>query len=237
MKVLLSVILILLAAAPALASQKLVLTMPQAEPSYIAFDLLKAAYAKLDIELESWRLPSGRSLEESNSGASDGEVDRIFEVGDTYTNLIRIPQPVTHVEYVAFVCQDDLLIHDINSIGQYRVGILRGFKYAENATAHMDNVYRAESWDKLFTLLSDGRVDVAFAPRRALPMKSRPGWECIRAHEPPLAQVPLYHYLNKKHTDLVPRITTVLRAMFASGEAEIVYKKAQEERRQREFKR
>lgn len=46
----------------------------------------------------------------------------------------------------------------------------------------------------------------------------------ITVLEPPLATIPLYPYLHKKHQALVPQIAEVLRKMEARGQIEAIRK-------------
>jgi polar amino acid transport system substrate-binding protein len=67
-------------------------------------------------------------------------------------------------------------------------------------------------------LLKNRRVDVALAEYfDILPTLSRLGLGEVRILSRPMASNPMYHYLNRRHADLVPRIDAVLRDMAAQG--------------------
>ena len=51
----------------------------------------------------------------------------------------------------------------------------------------------------------------------------------MRVLEPPLAEVPLYHYLNKKHEALLPSLVAVLRKMEKEGTIRAIAKRVADE--------
>jgi polar amino acid transport system substrate-binding protein len=50
-----------------------------------------------------------------------------------------------------------------------------------------------------------------------LPTLGKVGMGNVRVLCEPMASNPMYHYLHKRHADLVPRIDAVLRDMVAEG--------------------
>lgn len=220
-------LLSLFIASPALAGKTLTFNIPTEEPEFINYVVLKAAYANLGITAKIHRLPAQRSLIESDAGNSDGEVGRIREVGDQYYNLIRVLYPIGKIEYVAFVADESLTFSNVSDLRPYKIGILNGFKFAERATATMPDVYRGASWDNLFDLLQSNRLDVVFAPKRALLTQwNRSVYKEIKPPSQVLATDYLYHYLHERHSRLAPEISKQLEAITVSGEADRLREKA-----------
>lgn len=224
--ILLSTLLIL----PAHAGQELTIAVPESEPAYFAFAVLKEAYARIGIKASMRRLPAPRCLVESNGGTLDGEADRTLAIEDQYNNLIRVPTSFVSVLNMAFTCRSYLDISSVEDISQYRVGILNGFKVAEEYTHGFPNLYKGDSWSKLLSLLEQNRLDIVIAPKEILSAaRTSEVKECVRMLEPPLIVTPLYHYLNKKHAALVPQIDSVLKEMVVNGEIEAIKKAAREQ--------
>lgn len=237
MRFLLTAILLVTLALPVHAGKSLTFTMPIVEPDYYAFSVLKAAYAKLDIEVHTKRLPAWRSLLEASEGKSDGEVNRIAAIESNHPNLIRIPIPINKLESMAYTCDPDITVNGWKSLARYRIGIRNGFRYAEIGTLGMPHVYKSDTWTKLFELLVSGRVDVVVAVKEAsfIPSKSALG-ACIKTVGPPLASIPLYHYIHKRHEDLVPGITLVLKEMLENGEVQRIRAKGKKAFWEKRFK-
>lgn len=200
--------------------------LPEGEPVYINFVVLEKAYSRLGIVIKAKYFPADRSLEESNAGRVDGEVGRIRAVADLYPNLIRVPDPVGEIVYVAFVKAADKKNVTLKEIKNLQVGIMQGFKAAEEITEGWEGVYSSRSWDNLLDQLVSNRLDVVLAPQRI---------ECFQGERmkrdgievgPVLATIPLYHYLHSKHAYLVPAISEQLKEMKASGEGDALRQRA-----------
>lgn len=179
--------------------------------------ILQEAYASMGVEIDVLRYPGLRSLKSANQGIVDGELSRFKAFQNDYPNLVPVPVPVNHLSGTAFTKIEGLQLRGWESLRGYSVGFTRGMKFAEQATAGMP-VVRVNSHKQLFQLLDKGRIDVAINPLvNGLGIIEQLGLEGIRALEPPLVHIDLYHFLHKRHTDLVPRVTDTIRAMRASG--------------------
>lgn len=227
MRALLSCILVLLLAAPALAGETLVLSYGGTSLSLGSLRVLKTAYARLGVEVRGKLLPAARALQMAEEGLVDGEVNRIAAIEKQYPHLIRIDVPINMVEGVILTCGDtpegmgpDLGM-TLDDVRARRVGIKIGNRYAEIIADGLHQVTRLPDENKLLSLLLAGRLDALLVDRAwAESVAARPGMECLHISLPPLVVTPLYHYLNDRHADLAPRITGMLRAMRDSGEIE-----------------
>lgn len=180
------------------------------------------AYAKLGIDTESKQLPAARSLFMADSGQTDGEVNRTADIETEHPNLVRIEVPVNWLEAVALSCNKTVKA-DLDSISRMRVGIKIGNLYAERLTQKMPAVVKLADETRLLDLLLANRLDVLIINRTlALSLKREPRYNCLTINDPPLLSVPLYHYLHKRHADIVPDITRVLREMHDSGESKAI---------------
>ncbi|HEY9080468.1 transporter substrate-binding domain-containing protein [Magnetovibrio sp.] len=189
----------------------------------IAADFIVEAYKRIGRNVEFVDLPNRRSLMLANEGDCDAETIRIADMGKTYPNLIAVPVIVTELQAVAFMGHDDKtdhsLINDWKDIQGLETAIINGEIYAERNTANM-SVSKVRTYTQLFTMLEQGRIDVAIGIRRVgLVERSRnfPN-ASFHVHGAPLLRAPMYHYIHRKNTHLLRPLTEVLNAMRASGE-------------------
>lgn len=213
------VISFLLAAIPVLAGKTLNFALPDDEVDHVSLAVLQAAYDRLNIRVTGELMPAGRALAESDVGRTDGEVNRIAAIEQEHANLIRVDVPINFLDGVAYTCNPSLTVKDWDDLHDLRIGVRLGIRFAEQATRGMPNVTYANDYDKLFDLLVLHRLDVVISSRQVGYSQSRrPGCEKLRSLEPPLESLPLYHYLHKRHAELVPAITRILQQMTDSGE-------------------
>lgn len=223
MKQICAFIFILMLAVPVRAEKQLNLVMTSAPPIFRSAEVLKVAYAKIGIQLNITQLPAKRAMEELLTGTIDGDVARIEGLDTHNSQIIQIKVPVNTIEGIALTCNNAIRIQKKEDLKGRRVGIHTGIRFAEELTKGM-NPTRAKSWHKLFELLYAERIDVVIAFRgveegQVLNSKS----QCLHINEPPLDTHNVYHYLNKRHLDIVPVITLILQEMQDSGEmAEIL---------------
>ena len=184
--------------------------------------IIRDAYQKLGIAIVFKTLPGERSLQLSNEGIIDGELVRIAGIDKVYTNLIRIPVSHVTAEQMAFGRDTTIVIEGWQSLAPYKFAFHRGYKVAEKNTEHM-NRYLTRTDEAAFRMVASGRMDLALANRftgeKIIHDLNLTNVVMLR---PPVAVDPLFHYLNKKHAELVPQITAVLRRMEADGEIKAI---------------
>ena len=189
--------------------------------------IVKAAYKKLGIPVKFSISPSKRALKESSEGRADGEVHRIFEIGDEYPKLLRVPTPINYIESSVFSKIYDFKITDCTALHGYRIGIIRGVKHAELCTQGMERVFVGDKLDIVMRMLNADRIDLLITARiNGLLMVKNLGLEGIKPLSPPLSRLWAYHYLNERHKGLVPTIDAVFKEMQESGELESLRKEA-----------
>ncbi|MEZ7198534.1 substrate-binding periplasmic protein [Pseudodesulfovibrio karagichevae] len=182
--------------------------------------ILSEAYARLGYEIELQGYPAERALLLANDGLVDGEAGRVSVVEKSYPNLIRVPTPI-YINRIAILTTDkDTDIDPAKGWGQFanrRTCIRNGYKFLESRVKG-ENRHMVSSYEKMIGLLRNKRVEVCFAEFfDILPALGKVGMGGVRMLCEPMAVNPMYHYLNKRHADLVPRIDAVLRDMAAEG--------------------
>ncbi|WP_028974830.1 substrate-binding periplasmic protein [Spirochaeta cellobiosiphila] len=200
-----------------IAQSSINLSSIESQTNALSEIILEEAYTKLGIELTFTILPPERALASSNSGATDGEVHRIKGTEKSYPNLVMVPVPINSVEGLAITKNLDLTITGWESIRPYKIGIRRGIKYIENGTKGMDVEFNTTDEALLQKLIAD-RIQVAVESRLdIISILKSPKYSQLQILEPPLQSIKLYHFLNKKHSSLIPQITKVLEEMEKSG--------------------
>lgn len=205
---------------PGLADETLTLaTREKALTNRFAEQVLTLAYERLDIKVEYIRFPGARSVLEADKGNADGEVARLEKVLDRYKNLLIIPVPIFHSELTAYVHADSETIDASSwqSLKQYTVATVRGFKLVENSLAGSGLVSVPTSANAI-KMLDKKRVDAVVLNRvlAQLAIKET-GVKRVKEILPPLERLPVFHFLNKKNAGLVPRLSAVLKEMQQNG--------------------
>ena len=180
--------------------------------------ILREAYRRLGVSAEIEKFPAERALRLANAGKVDGDVQRIDGLSRKYPNLLQITPAINFIEGAAFSAEKKFAVSGWTSLKPYRIGIIRGIKFAEAGTTGM-NRYTAGDYGELFRMLARGRVDVVIAP--SLNGHYQIEWmrlKEIEELEPPLKRFPLFHYLHRKHEVLANRLGEMFMQMRDTGE-------------------
>lgn len=186
--------------------------------------ILKEAYGQLGIQLEFVTFPSERSLVNSDEGRIDGELVRIKGLEAKYHSLLMVPVSHIKAEQMAFALDKNIGINGWDSIRNYRIAFQRGYKAAEAGTRGMDNITLTVNTSQAIDMLIYKRVDIVVANRFTglKELADRPGNSVVML-TPALQEDLLYHYLNSRHKDLLPKITEILTRMKEEGHFKRIY--------------
>eukprot|EP00828_Plagiopyla_frontata_P031207 TRINITY_DN41046_c0_g1_i2.p2 TRINITY_DN41046_c0_g1~~TRINITY_DN41046_c0_g1_i2.p2 ORF type:complete len:275 (-),score=55.36 TRINITY_DN41046_c0_g1_i2:97-921(-) len=193
--------------------------------------ILTEAYGRIGYDVRVEGVPAERALVMSDQGVVDGEAARVPVIEAVCPNLIRVPTPLYMNRVVVFSRIGDIGLSDgWEGLYPYRVGVVRGYKFVDKMTASMNRVV-APDYENLFSMLENGRLDIVVTEYfEALPALKELQPHNVRILLPPLAYNPMYHYLHKRHADLVPRIDKVLREMRREGRMEALQREIEQER-------
>ncbi|WP_420411483.1 hypothetical protein [Roseibium sp.] len=189
-----------------------------------ALELLQRAYSVLGISFSVVYLTPHRSIQEVENGAADGELLRIKQIGDHFTEIIRVNVPVISLPIYAYASDEEMTSLTLGEMKDVRVGYVAGAKFAEEMTADLPNVTTVETPEVLFNMLQRQRLDIAIAAEN-------PGDRLLKtaAHGPVykgdnhLRLIDFYHYLNRRHAALVPRLERALAEIIYGGANAEVY--------------
>jgi len=206
---------------PVVAQTRLVLvTPPNTIDTVISEVITRKAYKRIGIQVEIRKYPGERALRLANSGKVDGEVQRINGISASYTDLIQVHPAINYIEGTVFSLQKKFTISGWDSLKPYRIGYIRGIKFAEQNTKNMDSL-AVSDYTRLFEMLRKERFEIIVSPRiNGLYQLKQQGIENILELKPAIMRFDLFHYLHKKHANLVPKISAVFAEMAKSGELE-----------------
>ncbi|MDC0335767.1 transporter substrate-binding domain-containing protein [Pseudodesulfovibrio sp.] len=161
--------------------------------------------------------PNARSLVSVNEGELDGEINRIAGMENTYSNLVRVPEPNMQMHFVAFA-KKDFPISDWESLRILKVGIVNGWKILERNTQGFPSVTHVMNEEQLFQMLEMDRLDVVlYSKLSGYEKLEAMGYDDIYHLEPPLSSRDMFMYLHKDHKDFVKPIAEALREMKRDG--------------------
>jgi polar amino acid transport system substrate-binding protein len=182
-------------------------------------DLLYAElFRRVGLQVEIQKQSAERGLLNANSGIDDGDVSRVLGIDQTYTNLVRVPEPVMFYQMVVFSKKPNFTVAGPDSLKPYDVGILTGWKILERTIVGARSLIRVETGAQLFSMLEQGRIDVAVIEKlEGLHFLKTMGIADVRVLEPAYVEGDWYLYLHRKHAALAPRLAEELRKMKRDG--------------------
>jgi len=187
-----------------------------------ASDLITLLYSRLGIETSFTIIPAKRALEMSSKGKTDGEIFRIWAVGDRFNTLIRVPTPIMTLSGYAYSNKEGLTVNSVADLGEAsRIGIVRGIVWAEKLIEGRHGVVRVNSSKELVLRLANGSVDVVLANNTTLETEQKK--QNIKAKfykGNALNILNVYHYLNRKHQHLVDGVDREIKKLIANNEIE-----------------
>jgi polar amino acid transport system substrate-binding protein len=182
-----------------------------------AWLVAQAALKRAGVAAVAREVPAERGLALANSGATDGDVGRILEVGQAFPALVRVPEPVYHYATQAFAYRRIDMAGGWQALRPYSVCVRRGIQLFRLRTEGMRRQLLDDE-QSVLRMLRSGGCEVALLDR------INPQVAAALAADPPLLLLtpdleltPLYLYLHKRHASLVPRVAEMLRQMRLDG--------------------
>lgn len=189
--------------------------------------VLKEAYRRIGYGVVFDDLPAIRALEWANDGITDGDAARIVGTEKAYPHLIPVVTPVLYFRGQAFAKKTVKKISTWDDLADFRIGIVRGIRYAEMGTEGMEP-FPANGMTHLFSLLDNDRIDVAVAVLAAGRVEIEKHFKNrgIYPVGTPLFAAPLYHFVHASRRDLVDPLNRVLLSMTKNGDLERLWEQA-----------
>jgi polar amino acid transport system substrate-binding protein len=186
----------------------------QRPSAMMAQRVLTQAYKQLDVTVSFEELPNQRARALQESNVLDGVDYRIMDspVGD----LQKVSISVGYEDLVAYSNGKRFKLEGYKSLQPYTIGYLSGAKVFEERLQGME-VDTAPNLESLFRKLDAGRTDIVIDSRSSYCKVSKLGLHNIVMLEPSLERLPAYHWVSKRHKDLIPRLEAVLKKMAQDG--------------------
>lgn len=186
--------------------------------------LVAAVFREVGVEAEvQVYAASERSLLNANEGIDDGQALRVAGLEKSYPNLIQVPEPVIMNDFVAMSVKQRFATPNWDALQPYTVSYIIGWKVFENNVPLVMARTLVRETDQMFTLLARERVDVVLHERWQGLAQARALGLQVRVMDPPLARMPMYMYLHKKHAALVPRVAQALARLKQNGAYERIH--------------
>ena len=182
-------------------------------------ELSQEAFRRAGLAIKLVSLPSERSLQSANAGEVDGEGLRVAGLSSQYANLVQVPERYISVSFVAFA-KDAMINLDTgwDALKSQRVAFITGWKMFEANAAAARVVNKVDKPEQMFRMLDSGRVDLALYTRTdGIALVRSMGLSSIAPLSPPLKEVDMYLYRNKKHEDAVPKLYQAFGEIKADG--------------------
>lgn len=229
-RLLLLLLIFILFCTPLYAGQTLVLGTADRPPlstqdqNGFSDRVIREACKRLGLEVQIIPVSSARSLSNAEQALDDGNFLRIQGVEKNFPHLVRVPEKIIDVQFVAFSKNKRLKTHNWDSLKPYHVGYVRGWQIAEDKIKDVKQITIVENRASLFKVLNSDRIELAFAElyggyyeMHALGIKD------IFIAQPPLATKEMFLYLNKRHEKLVPRLAATLKEMKLDGSYDAIF--------------
>lgn len=214
----LAVLVVLAAGWPACA-ETLVLSQAVNDPLPArSLLILREAYRRIGITIETMQVPNERALVLADSGQTSGDLIRIGGLSATYANLIQVPEPVVMFDSIAFTSGLTFPVRGWESLRPYHLCVMRGNKLAEINTEGMNREI-VGTIEGMARMVIAGHCEVAILGRQVWLEIDRYGIKPLISLDQPIQSVPLYHYVHRRHADLVPRLAKALKELNADGTA------------------
>ena len=207
-----------------LAQETLVLNTAAGAPYHTSEEtgfvdrILREALGRIGIGVKIVKLPAERAIINANAGIGDGDAYRVAGLEKSYPNLVRVPENIATMTFVAFSKEMDFQTTGWMSLKPYSVGLITGWKIFEHNVTEAAQITKVKNKTQLFNLLVNGRAHVVlYEAWQGQAHLRKNKITVIKMLQPPFAEKDMFLYLHKKHRSLVPKVTAALRAMKADG--------------------
>ena len=160
-----------------------------------------------------------RSLVMANKDG-DGDANRISNIKeiapDNTGNLVKIPESISSINFHVYTQGKVFPIDGYQSLADSHNSFRVGTKILEKNIPGKRTILPEAK--RLFQMLNEGRVDtVVELPFIADKIIKEYGYSDITKSLQPLADLPAYSFIHKKHLALIPEIVKALKEMKADG--------------------
>ncbi len=177
---------------------------------------LTEAYRRVGQPITLKAFPPGRSVELANRGEVDAEAARVPDAMDRMTGLIVVPEPLGLGDTFAYTTGRDIPIEGWESLRGYRLCVMLGDLITMRRTEGMTREV-AHDGTSQFRMLASGRCEVAISDGAAWLVIDRQHLGRFRMMDRPIQSAPIYHYVNRRHAELVTPLALAFKTLREEG--------------------
>lgn len=197
--------------------------------------IYREAFRRLGYDLNYTGYPAKRASYLSDRGEADGEIHRVADYGSKHPNVIKVDEPHFSIRFSAYGLDPNIKLNGWQSLTEtsYTIGYRRGVKKCETILPELIPKKRliiANSIEQGFRQVQGGRSKIFIDVQQNLSELTY-SEEFRNAGFRPLGVmevISVHAFLHKKHSSLVPKLSSVLKAMKAEGLVESYRAKAEE---------
>ena len=138
---------------------------------------------------------------------------------DVVATLVAVPEPMGRSDTFAFTTGAAIPLDGWDSLRPYRLCVVVGDLITMKRTKGMRRETTRDIASE-FRMLQKGRCDVAIADGAAWLTIDQEHLGRFRMIETPIQSFPVFHYLNRRHADLAPKLAQAFRDLHAEGFAQ-----------------
>lgn len=189
--------------------------------------LMRDAFARLGLKAEVEVIAaSSRALTMANDGLVDGLAGRVAGLEQEYPALMPVGERMFVNDFVVCGRPGTRLPTDWSGLAPFSTAYVIGWQIFEHNLPPVRELATTKDSAQLLNLLQAGRVEVILHERWQILWLARKTGVSLVCGEQPLARVPMYVYLHRRHAGRAESVASVLRAMKADGSYEAIARKA-----------
>jgi len=186
--------------------------------------ILTPSFAELGYTLTIKTLPNKRSLSWANEGLLDGDLFRVSHLDlKERPNLQRVNEPLFVIDQ-SVLSKKNILVNGWDSMKNFTIAYERGTTFIDKKQHKFKSVILANSSEQAIALVYQDRADVTITSRstaKRILSKNNKFANNIKILRPPLVEITLHVYLNRKrHPELADKLSFLLKQMKQDGRFE-----------------
>ena len=176
--------------------------------------IIEELYKRLNIKIKLKNVHATRSLIMSNSGKADGELIRTKIIEKKFKNLIRVNFPIDKIRFMALSLNPQINNVKVSELMSKSISFKRGFYILEKIFKNNKKANRVTKSEQIYRMVLNKRADFGIVLTRTSEMPvMEPEYKKIRIINTNIPDINLYHYINRKHKKLAPKMVQILKKM------------------------
>jgi len=185
----------------------------------VGIQFMRQVYSMAGYQTRFTSLSAARSKQLLEIGDIDAELFRAEGLDDIASTMAKVPEALIEVKISAYAVNPKIQRLSSTAFQSYRVGIRHGLNIQDQLKlSKTSQVYRLE---QLVNMLKYDRIDIVIlSETSAFFLRQKFGLRDLRALEPHLATLPVYHYVHRRHAHLIEQLADNIKILKNKGVAE-----------------